>query len=107
MKTNVLSAMCGLSEANLDNVNTVFAKHPEVTKVVLYGSRAKGNYRLGSDVDLTLYGHNLTNEKLGEIASQIDDLYLPYTFDISIFNQIDSPELIDHIHRVGTVLYES
>ena len=106
MKISVLSAMCGLSMATIEKINAVFTVHPELTKALLYGSRAKGNYRLGSDIDLTLFGNALTHAKLGEIATQLDDLLLPYNFDISLFNQIDNPDLVDHIRRVGIVFYE-
>lgn len=98
--------MSGLNIAIIEKVNAIFAMHPELTKALLYGSRAKGNYRPGSDVDLTLLGDKLTYESLGKIATQIDDLLLPYTFDISLFNQIDNPDLVDHIRRVGIVFYE-
>ncbi len=106
MKISALSAMCGLSIATIEKINAVFAMHPELTKVLLYGSRAKGNYRLGSDVDLTLIGDTLTYAQLGEMATQLDDLLLPYTFDVSLINKIDNPDLVDHIRRVGIVFYE-
>lgn len=106
MNINELSAMCGLNVATIEKIKAVLAMHPELTKALLYGSRAKGNYRTGSDIDLTLIGDALTHAKLGEIATQLDDLLLPYTFDISLFNQIDNPDLVGHIHRVGIVFYE-
>lgn len=73
---------------------------------MLYGSRAKGNYRNGSDIDLTLIGDQLNYSQLSGIESDIDDLFLPYSFDISIFKDIDNPDLVEHINRVGVVLYE-
>lgn len=97
----------GLKESVIQKIHAVFANHPPVEKAVLYGSRAKGNFRNGSDIDLTLIGGNtLTLEVLYRILSQIDDLCLPYTFDLSIFRQISDPDLIDHIQRVGVVFYE-
>ena len=74
--------------------------------VVLYGSRAKGNYREGSDIDLTLMGDVLSHTQLNRIETQIDDLLLPYAIDLSIFESIDNANLIDHIRRVGVVFYE-
>jgi predicted nucleotidyltransferase len=96
----------GLDEIDIERINSVFASFPEVEKVVLYGSRAKGNYKLGSDIDLTLKGHHLNLETINTIETKIDDLLLPYLFDISIFNQIDNPDLIAHINRVGIVFYD-
>ncbi len=97
----------GLSEATIQKTCGVFAKYPQVKKAVLYGSRAKGNYKKGSDIDLTLIGGNdLTLEVLYRILDEIDDLLLPYTFDISIFEQISDPDVVDHIQRVGIIFYE-
>jgi len=97
----------GLKEDVISRICSVFAEHPEVEKAVLYGSRAKGNFRNGSDIDLTLVGQdNLTLQKLYKIMEDIDDLFLPYSFDLSIFHQISDPEVVDHINRIGIVFYE-
>ena len=84
----------------------MFSQYPDIEKVVLYGSRAKGNYRESSDIDLTLMGDALSHTQLNRIETQIDDLLLPYTIDLSIFEYIDNANLIDHIRRVGVVFYE-
>ena len=72
----------------------------------MYGSRAKGNFKNGFDIDLTIKGENLNLKIINKISFCLDDLYLPYTFDLSIFNHISSSELIDHIQRVGKVFYK-
>ena len=96
----------GLKEATINKIIAVFAKYTQIEKILLYGSRAKGNYRNGSDIDLTLIGDQLNYSQLSGIESDIDDLFLPYSFDISIFKDIDNPDLVEHINRVGVVLYE-
>jgi predicted nucleotidyltransferase len=96
----------GLNEIDIEKINSVFASFPEVEQVILYGSRAKGNYKLGSDIDLTLKGVNLNLDSVNAIESQIDDLLLPYLFDLSIFKQIDNPDLVEHINRIGIVFYD-
>ena len=93
----------GLSEATIGHIQVVLARFVEVDKAVLYGSRAMGNYRAGSDIDLTLYGPALSFDQLGQIANELDDLLLPYTIDLSIFSQLSHPELREHIERVGQV----
>jgi uncharacterized protein len=101
----------GLDEEVILKLKTVFSKHPEVKKVILYGSRAKGNFKNGSDIDLTLLGDQescaLTIQMLYKIEDEIDDLYLPYKADLSLFKLIDKQELIDHIRRVGVPFYIS
>lgn len=96
----------GLKENTIKQINKVFAKYPQVDKVIIYGSRAKGNYKTGSDIDLTLKGEGLTLSSSLKIELEIDDLFLPYTFDISIFNQISNPDLLGHINRAGKVFYK-
>lgn len=96
----------GLKQETIDKINSVFRKHPEIDKVIIYGSRAKGNFRKGSDIDLTLIGNDLEYDLAGTIDSEIDDLNTPYLFDISIFKLLNSPSLEEHINRVGKVFYK-
>ena len=91
----------GLPLKTLQQLQFVFAQYPEITEVILYGSRAKGNYRLGSDIDLTIVSPTLSHQQLLKIENQIDDLLLPYRVDLCLFKTIDNPDLIDHIERVG------
>lgn len=91
----------GLKEKTIEQINAVFAKYPQIEQAVLYGSRAIGNYKNGSDIDITLKGSNLNLAIINKICNELDDLLLPYTFDISIFNQITNPDLLDHINKFG------
>ncbi len=96
----------GLSDQVLDKIIQVFTGFSQVKEVFLYGSRAKGNYKKGSDIDLAIKGENITISCLGKIRNALDELFLPYTIDLCIFGTIDNPALIDHINRVGIVLYK-
>lgn len=99
--------MYGLKQQTIEAIRGIFSHHPSIEKVILYGSRAKGNYRNGSDVDLTLLGEQLTlNEQLA-IENELDELLLPYKIDLSVYHTIDNEELIDHINKVGKVFYTS
>lgn len=95
----------GLPPATLEKINSVFAQHIAIDTVVIYGSRAKGNYRPGSDIDLTVKGGEIPFAKFMQIENQIDDLMLPYTVDLSQYKQLGNAELIAHIDRVGVVIY--
>ena len=96
----------GLSEPAEERIRGVLAHFPEVEKAVLYGSRAKGTHRPGSDIDLTLYGSGLGQSLLARIDEELDDLLLPYQMDLSLFASLTHPALLNHIRRVGVVLYE-
>ncbi len=96
----------GLPLAVVERIRAVFALHSEVQKVVLYGSRAKGNYKTGSDIDLTMYGDALNQSILLKILNELDELLLPWMIDLSLYQQIDNANLRDHIERVGMVFYQ-
>ena len=96
----------GLTSGTVDRIRSVLARFPQVEKAVLYGSRAKGNYKRGSDIDLTLFGSGLNASVLSQISSGLDDLLLPQKIDISVFAKISHSDLIEHIRRVGVVFYE-
>jgi len=97
----------GLPEGVIQKIQAVFAHYPQVDTAILYGSRAKGNYKHGSDIDLTLHGGaDLTWRVLYQIMDELDDLLLPYTIDLSIYADFTDPAVIAHIQRVGVTFYE-
>ena len=96
----------GLKFEILGQLNSLFISHPEIDTVVLYGSRAKGTYHPGSDIDITIKSEHCNDSLVGKLAEEIDDLLLPYSFDISLWSQIDNPDLLAHIERVGIVIYQ-
>lgn len=103
-----MTSRFGLTEVDIQKICSVFSHYPEIKKVILYGSRAKGNYKNGSDIDLVLFGEPpLSLEMLYQVTKELDDLLLPYSMDVSIFETLRNPDLIEHIRRVGIVFYES
>ena len=94
----------GLSDKTLETVRAILATCPELEKALVYGSRAMGNYRTGSDIDITLIGAQLNMDMLFKLVRLFDESNLPYMVDLSIMANINNPNLIDHIKRVGQVL---
>jgi type I restriction enzyme S subunit len=97
----------GLTKADIQKINSVFAAHTNIKKIILYGSRAMGTYKPYSDIDLTLVGKQISLTQLNEIENQLDELYLPYKMDLTIFDQIENLDFLDHIKRVGKEFYHS
>ena len=95
----------GLKKETIEKILEIFKRHELIEAVILYGSRAKDNFKPGSDIDLTLIGNELNLTVLNKISLELDDLLLPYTFDLSLYHHIKQPDLIDHIQRVGKVFY--
>ncbi len=95
----------GLEKRILQKITGLLASVPEVDQAIIYGSRAKGNNREGSDIDITLKGEKLSLKAMNQLSLALDDLDLPYLFDLSIYHHIQNRDLLDHIRRVGKVIY--
>jgi len=97
----------GLPQSAVEKICAVLSHYSQVEKAILYGSRAKGNFKNGSDIDLTLRGGaDLSLNVIYKILDDLDELLLPYTIDLSIFNDIGDPDVIEHIQRVGVTFYD-
>jgi predicted nucleotidyltransferase len=101
-----MNAGHGLSEKTVGAIRLVLARHPEVERAVLFGSRAKGNYKPGSDIDLALAGPGLGQKTVNQMYEELDDLPIPYCFSLVLFSKMTDPEVISHISRIGIVFYE-
>ena len=95
----------GLPDDKRRKIAGVLAEFPQVEAAILYGSRAKGTHRRGSDIDLTLVGEGLDTSLLNAIAVRLDDLLLPEFIDLSSYAHLDNPGLRAHIGRVGREVY--
>jgi len=95
----------GLPDSAIRQLGEVFSRHPKIERAVLYGSRAKGTAKNGSDIDLTLVGADIDLGELARISGEIDDLTIPYSVDLSVYSQIENPKLTEHIERVGVNFY--
>ena len=96
----------GLNPKTIQSLESVFKQFDTIDKVVLYGSRALGTHKPGSDIDLALFGKNVTPDLIASIAILIDDLLLPYTLDLTAYDLIDNLALREHIDRVGLELFQ-
>ncbi len=97
--------MFGLSEKVVENLKTVFAENAKIDKAIVFGSRAKDNYKEGSDIDISIRGQNLDFDDTLSLLRKIDDLNIPYKIDLINYDTINEPDLKDHIDRVGIELY--
>lgn len=96
----------GLRQNDIEIIVSVIQNHPEVTEAYLFGSRAKGNFRNGSDVDLALKGDKLTTEIVSSISYQLnEETTLPYKFDVLNYHSISNNDLKEHIDRIGIRLF--
>jgi len=97
--------MYGLTEKELNILKEIFLKYKGIEKVLVYGSRAKGTYKRGSDIDLVLIGSNNLKEKIFYIYDELEE-NLPYFIDISLYNSIQNKKLKEHIDRFGKIIFQ-
>ena len=96
----------GLKDSIIEDIKNILKKYPEVEKAVIFGSRARGDYRKGSDIDITLFGDKLTNSINTKIYYEIDDLYLIYKIDLINFNTLNEEDMLrKHILEEGVEIY--
>lgn len=96
----------GLSSEDVSRIQNILATCPGIKKGYIFGSRVMGTHRPGSDIDIALSGEDLTLQDQLRILCLLDDLNLPYSFDLILLNRTDNEDLILHIRRVGKVIYE-
>ncbi len=98
--------MYGLLERDLYYIIETIKKHPEIERVVIFGSRAMGNFKKGSDVDLALVGKNVDSKTVSRLKDNLnEECPLPYFFDILSYNDIANKELKEHIDNLGKIIY--
>jgi predicted nucleotidyltransferase len=95
----------GLKDEQIEKIKEVFRKNNKITEAILIGSRAKGNFKNGSDIDFALKGTELSLDDILSLNVSFDNLNLPYKFDILIYSKIQNPDILEHIKRVGKVFF--
>lgn len=96
----------GLEEEIIEELKKIFAKYKEIEKVCIFGSRAKGTYKETSDIDIALFGANLTHTINTKVYFDIDTLYLVYKVDLLNFNSLkDGDKLKENILKEGVEIY--
>ncbi|MEG0014476.1 MAG: nucleotidyltransferase domain-containing protein [Cellulosilyticaceae bacterium] len=97
----------GLLPSDLCYIADTLKRFPEIKKALLFGSRVKGNYKPGSDIDIAIVGEQINFDTLSRLHAILEEQSpLPYLFDIVDYTHLDHPELKDHISRLGEVIFE-
>lgn len=96
----------GIPESDLDALITELKRNTKIKEIILFGSRAKGTFNNGSDIDIALKGNSLNLQDILDANIESEKLLLPYKLDLVIFDRINEPALIEHINRVGILLFK-
>lgn len=95
----------GLSDETVQSIRAVFSRYKQIGEVWLFGSRAKGNYHSGSDIDLAIKSEHFTASELLKLQIDLEELELLYKIDVLLYSAIKEPALRKHIDRVGILFY--
>ncbi len=95
----------GLSDRGMKTLQDIFKKYPDVKNVFVFGSRAKGTYKQGSDIDLAIMNEGVQDMFIRKMKSDFEDSSLPYVVDLVNYPTLKHPELKNHIDRVGVPLF--
>lgn len=98
--------MYGITDLTYQKLINILSEFPQIDKAIIYGSRALGKSREGSDIDLTILGKKLNQNLLNKLSLTIDDANTPYLYDISIYSELTSENLKEHIDKHGKVFYQ-
>lgn len=104
MVNDEIEKRTGLKLDEIKLINRIVFESQSVQDAVLFGSRAKGNYKKFSDIDICLTGENVPHGDIVRIINKLEDSSLPYTVDVICYSAISNSELKDHIKRVGISL---
>lgn len=95
----------GIPENSIEKIKNVFIEFPNIDKLSIFGSRANGNFKEGSDIDLAIFSNSISKDELNSLKISLDELNTPYIFDVLHYESIESKELKEHIDRVGVKIY--
>ncbi|MDB5255437.1 MAG: hypothetical protein JWM14_132 [Chitinophagaceae bacterium] len=96
----------GLTERDLNTISSIFSKYPSVHLVYLFGSRAKGNYKKGSDIDMAIMNAGVIEETISRIKGDFEESSLPYLVDLVYYPSLNHVDMKEHIDRVHITVYE-
>ena len=89
----------GLSDENYLKIKIVINKFPKY-KFKIFGSRARGDYKYNSDIDIAVLGNVTENDEF-LILNELDLIDMAYTIDIVFVKKIEKQSLIDSILKEG------
>jgi len=96
----------GILEEDMGRIISIFNGNPKTRKITLFGSRAKGNFEPGSDIDIAWFGEELDLDDIRNAGLKYDELFLPYKLDLLVYDHIEEPALREHVDRIGIILFE-
>lgn len=96
----------GLSEKTIKIITELFKKYDQIDRVIIFGSRARGNFKNSSDIDLAIFGTNIDFKFIRHISAELDELPTPYSFDVLNYSDVENNEIKTNIDKDGVIFYQ-
>ncbi|MEO6693963.1 MAG: nucleotidyltransferase domain-containing protein [Ignavibacteria bacterium] len=96
----------GLSDNFINEIKSVFETYQKVNEVIIFGSRAKGDFKTGSDIDLAIKGNEIRLDDILNLSLRLENITFPYKMDLINFQSIEDINVIEHINNSGKVFYK-
>ncbi len=96
----------GLLERDIQHILSAIKLFPEIEKAMIFGSRALGNYKIGSDIDIACFGENMNLNIANRLKGKLnEELPIPFFIDVIDVNTLRNSDLKKHIEQYGITLY--
>ena len=105
-ETTIAYSSGGLSPDHWKTIRQILEQQMHVDEAILFGSRAKGNYKEGSDIDIAVKGVSLDRQDIIALSARFEDSLLPYFVDILSYSAIQNEALKEHVDRIGILVYK-
>jgi len=96
----------GLLEKDINSIVSIISSNTKVESIIIFGSRAKGNNKAGSDIDVAVKGNSIGLDDILNARMRFEQLSLPYKIDLVIYDRVKEEELISHIDRAGIIIFQ-
>lgn len=97
--------MFGLKDSIIIEIKNVLSRYDEIEKALIFGSRARGDYKKTSDIDIAIFSDNITSTRLNLLRNDFDELDIIYTVDVVDFHRISKKELKNNIVNDAIVIF--
>ena len=98
--------MYGIPEKSYRLILDSLKNFEQIEKAAIYGSRAMGNFKRGSDIDLVVYGNCLNQNSLLKLKTKLEqELPIPFFFDITHYESLTENDLKEHIDNHSKMIY--
>jgi len=97
----------GLEQHILDKIIAVLRAHPKIERAVIYGSRALGDFKPHSDIDIAVFASRIDASELARLRFEIDELPIVFKIDLVHVDGLENESLRTKIATEGCEIFSN